>query len=54
MCCSGDNVGSREVVPGLGILVDDRPAACELRWWWEPTPKGHGGALVEVFDEKDG
>lgn len=39
-----------KVVPGLGILADDRPALLEVRDWWEAAPKGQGGALVEVFD----
>ena len=34
----------------LGVLADDRPALLEVRDWWEPAPKGQGGALVEVFD----
>lgn len=38
-----------KTVPGLGVLVDDRPAMLELREWWEPARKGEGGALVEVW-----
>lgn len=37
------------VVPGLGIIVDDRPAALEVRCWGEVAPRGSGMALVEVW-----
>jgi len=38
-----------KLVPGLGVLVDDRPALLELREWHEPAPKGQGGAIIEVW-----
>jgi hypothetical protein len=37
------------LVPGLGVIDDDRPAMLELREWWEPAPKGEGFALIEVW-----
>jgi hypothetical protein len=33
---------------GLGLLADDKPAACEVRAWCEYAPRGMGFCLVEV------
>lgn len=36
-------------VPGLGVLRADGPDALVTRAWYEPAPRGQGGALVEVW-----
>jgi hypothetical protein len=41
--------GAPKMVPGLGVLLDDRPALLELRESWEPAPRGEGFAMIEVF-----
>jgi hypothetical protein len=38
-----------KLVPGLGILEDDRPDLLELREWCEYAPPGKGFAVIEVW-----
>lgn len=37
------------VVPGLGVITDDRPSALEVRAWCEGAPPGMGGVLLEAW-----
>jgi hypothetical protein len=37
------------VVPGLGIIRDDRPSALEVRAWHERVGRGQGFALLEIW-----
>ncbi len=36
-------------IAGLGVLRADSPDALETRFWCEPSSRGSGGALVEVW-----
>jgi hypothetical protein len=36
------------LVPGLGVIVDDRPSACRVVQWWEPAKRGEGFLYLEV------
>lgn len=37
------------LVPGLGIIEDDRPSKLETRAWREVAPRGQGFCLVEIW-----
>ena len=37
----------------LGVLADDRAALLAVRDWWEPAPRGQGGALLEVWSGEE-
>jgi hypothetical protein len=33
----------------LGLIVDDKPSAIELKQWWEPSPPKAGFCVIEVW-----
>ena len=36
-------------IPGIGLIADDNPEACDVRQRWEQAPSGQGLALLEVW-----
>lgn len=37
------------MVPGIGLLRDDKPACLHVVAWWERVPRGSGFQLVEIW-----
>jgi hypothetical protein len=36
-------------VPGIGLIADDRPDACDVRQRWEYAPVGAGFCVLEIY-----
>lgn len=41
--------GVPRLIPGLGLIADDRPEACDVRQRWEYAPRGAGFCVIEVY-----
>lgn len=39
-------------IPGMGLIVDDRPEACLVLQSWEYVPRGSGFCVIQVFTGK--
>ncbi len=41
--------GRAQRVPGIGLIADDRPEACDVRQRWEYAPAGAGFCVIDVY-----
>jgi hypothetical protein len=41
--------GLPRLIPGLGLIADDNPDACDVRQRWEHAPSGAGFCVIEIW-----
>ncbi len=41
--------GLPRLIPGLGLIADDNPDACDVRQRWEFAPNGSGFCVIDVY-----
>lgn len=41
--------GIARLIPGVGLIADDRPEVCDVRQRWEYVPRGEGFSVIDVW-----